>query len=405
MIAFRGGRLVTPDRVVEATLVVDGGQIVDIVDRRGGPAEGVDCRDCWLVPGFVDVHVHGVSGVDVMSGPAAVAEVSRLLPRYGVTGFCPTSIACAPEALAAFLAAVAAAMPPAPAAARVLGAHLESNFISPDYCGAQPVRCLRRPPAPGEPPAIDGDYTGAAVLDVIAASRRAVRIVTVAPELEHAEALIAALARHGHRVSLGHSGATYEQGLAGIEWGARHATHLFNRMPPLAHRAPGLAGAVLGRDEVTAEVICDGVHVHPAMIRMAVRAKGPRGVLAITDATAGAGLAAGAESVIGGRRIRVTDRAAFLDDGTLAGSTCTMDAAFRLLVRDAGLDVVDAARLCATSPAEALGLSDAGILRPGAAADFVVLDADFRVRQTWIAGQPAWNPGAAPPVSPPGRQG
>jgi N-acetylglucosamine-6-phosphate deacetylase len=403
VIAFRGGRIVGPDRVVEATLVVDGGEIVEIADRRGGPGD-VDCRGRWLVPGFVDVHVHGVGGVDVMSGPGAVAEVARLLPRYGVTGFCPTSIACTPEALTAFLAAVAAATPPAPDAARVLGAHLESNFINPEYGGAQPAVCLRRPPAPGEPPTIDGDYTGAAILEVIAASGRAVRIVTVAPELDHAEALIATLTRHGHRVSLGHSGATYEQGLAGIEWGARHATHLFNRMPPVAHRAPGLAGAVLGHDEVTAEIVCDGVHVHPGMIRMAVRAKGPHGVLAITDGTAGAGLAVGAETRLGSRRIRITDRAAYLDDGTLAGSTCTMDAAFRLLVREAGLDVVAAARLCATSPAQALGLSATGVLTAGSAADFAVLDADFRVTQTWIAGRPAWNPGAALAVSPPGGQ-
>ena len=179
------------------------------------------------------------------------------------------------------------------APARVLGAHLESNFLNPDYNGAQPAACLRLPPRPGEAARHDGDFTGAAIVEVIDAHRASVRLVTLAPELDGALDLIARLVAAGHRVSLGHSAATLEQAEAGIAAGARHATHLFNRMPPLAHRAPGLAGAVLAHDEVTSEVICDGFHVHPAMVRLAVRAKGVDGVLAITDATAGAGLPRG----------------------------------------------------------------------------------------------------------------
>jgi N-acetylglucosamine-6-phosphate deacetylase len=204
-------------------------------------------------------------------------------------------------------------------------------------------------------------------------------------------------------VSLGHSGATLEEAEAGIAAGARHATHLSNRMPPLRHRAPGLAGAVLAHDEVTSEVICDGFHVHPAMVRMAVRAKGVGGVLAITDATAGAGLPLGATSVIGDLPIRVAERCALLADGTLAGSILTMDGAFRQLVGATGLTVVEAARLCATTPAEALGRPDLGRLTIGAAADLVVLDAAFRVVQTWVAGTAVWNPAGRGAVFPPER--
>ena len=174
------------------------------------------------------------------------------------------------------------------------------------------------------------------------------------------------LAAAGHRVSLGHSGSDYDTAIAAIDAGARHATHLFNRMTPMTHRAPGLPGAVLAREEVTVELICDGYHVHPSMCRVAVAAKGPDGVMAITDATSGAGLKPGSKARLGGRQIEVGEQAAFLEDGTLAGSTLTMDRAFRNIVTSFGGSLVDAALLCSTSPARALGLSGFGVLAEGA---------------------------------------
>jgi N-acetylglucosamine-6-phosphate deacetylase len=190
-------------------------------------------------------------------------------------------------------------------------------------------------------------------------------------------------------VALGHSGSDYETAIAAIDAGARHATHLFNRMTPMTHRAPGLPGALLEREEVAVELICDGHHVHPAMCRVAIAAKGPDGVLGITDATSGAGLPPGSSARLGGRPIRVTDQAAFLEDGTLAGSTLTMDRAFRNIVTSFGGSLAEASRLCSTSPARALGLSGFGVLADGAVADIVVLDRGFRVRRTLIGGQDA----------------
>jgi N-acetylglucosamine-6-phosphate deacetylase len=404
VIRLRGGRLVLPDRILDgAALAIHDGAIVEIAPDHGSSPHDVACDGHWILPGFIDGHIHGVEGTDVLSGADAVATVAAALPRHGVTAFCPTTVACAPAALQRFLAAVDAAAARPAGAARVLGAHLESNFINPDYNGAQPAACLRRPPRPGEAARHDGDFTGAAIVEVIDAHRTSVRLVTLAPELDGALDLIARLVRGGHRVSLGHSAATLEEAEAGIAAGARHATHLFNRMPPLAHRAPGLAGAVLAHDEVTSEVICDGFHVHPAMVRLAVRAKGVEGVLAITDATAGAGLPLGAMSVLGDQPIRVAERCAVLADGTLAGSTLTMDGAFRQLVGPVGLSVLDAARLCATTPAAALGRPDLGRLAVGAAADLVVLDQAFQVVQTWVAGEAAWNRTPRPAVSPPER--
>jgi len=175
--------------------------------------------------------------------------------------------------------------------------------------------------------------------------------------------------------------------LAAIAAGARQATHLFNRMPPVAHRAPGLAGAVLQPDDVAAEVICDNRHVHPAMVRLAVAAKRAVRVMAITDGTALAGMPAGTRAALGGRPITSTGDIARLDDGTMAGSVLTMDGAFRNLAGEAGLSLVDAATLCSTTPARELGLVGHGVLAPGAVADFVVLDRNLSVVQTYVAGR------------------
>jgi N-acetylglucosamine-6-phosphate deacetylase len=271
--------------------------------------------------------------------------------------------------------------------ARVLPAHLESNFINPEYRGAQPAACLRTPSNVGAVPSVAEDFSADDILDVIAAARPDIGIVTVAPEIAGGLDLVRSLVAAGHRVSLGHSGADFETANAAVDAGARHATHLFNRMTPLTHRAPGLAGAVLAREEVAAELICDGYHVHPAMCRVAIAAKGADRVMAITDGTAAAGLAVGASARLGGRPIRVGERAAFLDDGTLAGSTLTMDAAFRNVVSAFGGSIVEAATLCSTTPARELGLTGFGVLAVGATADLVVLDRSFNVTRTLIGGE------------------
>jgi N-acetylglucosamine-6-phosphate deacetylase len=204
--------------------------------------------------------------------------------------------------------------------------------------------------------------------------------------------------REGIRVSLGHSGATFEQGQAAIQAGARHATHLFNRMPAMTHREPGLAGAILASEDVAAELICDGHHVHPAVIRTAIAAKGVSRVMAITDGTAGSGLPEGARTTLGGRPITVSE-VARLDDGTLAGSVATMDRVFACLVTQCGLDVREAAHLCATTPARELGLVGFGVLAAGGAADLTVINANYAPVQTWIGGGLAWS-GTSTPLAP-----
>ncbi len=347
MIVLAGATLVLPDRVIDAgSIVVSDGRIAAIHDRaidKPAGATYLDLAGHVIVPGFIDVHVHGVEGVDVLDDEQAVARVAAILPKYGVTAFCPTSIACTPEKLSALLSGVTAArVTRAPGSARVLPAHLESNFINPEYKGAQPVACLRTPRCTGCNVQVHRQRAHLRATTFFASSRSSassVGIVTLAPELPGGIDLVRDLVKHGHRVSLGHTGATYDEARAAIDAGARHATHLFNRMSLMSSRAPGVTGAVLESTAVAAELICDGVHVHPALMAMAIRAKTARRMMAITDGTAGAGLPPGSRTRIGDRAIVVTDRCALLEDGTLAGSILSMDGAFRMLVNEVKLSL------------------------------------------------------------------
>ena len=390
MIALTGADVVLPDCVAQtATLVVDDGR-VEAIHRHTVP-EGPDVRvlhGCTIVPGFIDAHVHGIAGVDTMDPGDPVARMAALLPAFGVTAFRPTTVACTPAALGHLLAQVhEARRAPAAGYARVLPAHLESNFINPAYRGAQPLSCIRtfsRSARSTEDTDSDA-FPSSGVLEEIERMARDVGVVTLAPEMEGGLELIAWLAARDIRPSIGHSSASFEQARAAIAAGARRATHLFNRMPPLEHRNPGIVGAVLESDVVAAELICDGIHVHPAVIRAAVAAKGPARIMAITDGTAAAALPAGTAARLGGQPIVARDGCARLDDGTMAGSVLTMDAAFRGL-RLIGFSAVDAATMCATTPARDAGRPDLGVIQQGAAADFVVLDGQDRVVQTWVAG-------------------
>lgn len=399
MIALSGADLVLGDRVLpNSTILIDGARIEAIeprpAERRGG-VETIDLSGHVIAPGFIDVHVHGIAGTDVLDDGGAVARVAARLPAHGVTAFCPTSVACAPQRLETFLNATATARSAsAPRSARIIGAHLESNFINPEWNGAQPAACLRLPPgskgsrSSKGSSGSTGEFSAQDILDVIARAREAISIVTLAPELPGGLELVRQLAGMGIRVSLGHTGATYEEAKAAIEAGARHATHLFNRMSSITPRTPGVVGAVLESNAVSAEIICDGHHVHPSLVSLAIRTKSISRVLAITDGTAAAGLPAGSTARLGDQTIIAGERTAVLEDGTLAGSILTMDGAFRWLVAH-GLTMFEAARLCASTPAEALGLHDAGSLAAGQRADLVVMDRSLQVTQTYIAGAPA----------------
>jgi N-acetylglucosamine-6-phosphate deacetylase len=411
MIVLAGARVVTPDGVLDpGTLVIDGDRIVDVHagGTRGFGHTPLDGH--VVVPGFIDLHVHGIEGFDTLASDDGVAAIAARLPARGVTSFCPTTVACGADDLRRVLADVRRLRArPGPLAARVLPAHLESNFIDPGHRGAQPVECLCLPPlvvGPGfqprtsrttdpgaEAPGLHGvapqmTVDADEILAVIDAAGPDVGIVTLAPELPGGLDLVRHLVASGRRVSLGHTGASYEQALAAIDAGARHATHLFNAMPPLLHRAPGAIAAILERQETMAEIVVDGHHVHAPVVRMALALLGRDRVLAITDGTAGAGLPDGARTRIGPHTVTVGPGTARLADGSMAGSLLTLDQGFRNLVGAFGLDLPAAVRACSTNPARALGLQALGAIVPGALADLAVLDPGLRVVQCYVGGRP-----------------
>jgi N-acetylglucosamine-6-phosphate deacetylase len=330
-----GASVVLADRLADGlTVVIEGDRIVDLLSgpRLTSPAETRIALDGHtIVPGFIDVHVHGVLGHDVLDGAGAVASVARLLPRWGVTAFCPTSVACTPAALESLLAETALARATAtPGSARVLPAHLESNFLNPDYRGAQPLTCLRTPSSVGTGTGEGGDFSAREILDVMAHRRADIGIVTLAPELDGGLDLTRDLVRAGHIVSIGHTAATFDEAVR------RHRRRRqAGDTPVQSHDADGAPRSRYPPapcSPTTASRLSSFAtahHVHPAAMRVAIAAKGSARVMAITDGTAGSGLPTGAQAALGGRRITVGE-VARLDDGTSAGSVQTMDSGLRL---------------------------------------------------------------------------
>lgn len=309
--------------------------------------------DRFILPGFVDLHVHGGAGADVMDGAEAVARMARFHAGHGTTALLPTTVT-APVADLLRAAAGVGGAPHRAGSARVLGLHLEGPFISPDALGAQPPHAI--PPDTG-------------LVDAIA-ERAALRIVTMAPEIDPAGTLLAHLVARGVRVQLGHTACSYEQAAAALAAGAVGFTHLFNAMSPMRHRAPGCAGCALAQGR-HAEMIFDGLHVAPGAMLAARRAIPD--LYGVTDAVAAAGMPDG-EYRLGRHAVFKHGASVRLRDGTLAGSVLTMDQALRNLLA-LGLALAEASDRLSAIPARYLGLTDRGGIVPGMAADLVVVDA------------------------------
>jgi N-acetylglucosamine-6-phosphate deacetylase len=323
-----------------------------------------------VLPGFIDVHVHGGAGHDTMDGEDGVLGLARFHARKGTTALCPTTVTSEVSSLERALGGVAraAARPPEGVSARVLGAHLEGPFISEARLGAQP-RHARRPDR--------------ALLERLLAAGP-VSLVTLAPELEGALELVAHLRERDIRASLGHSDAGLEAARAAYASGARGATHLFNAMSGVHHRSPGLAVAALETEGAFLELILDGHHVHPALLDLTLRAARGRVVL-VTDAIRAAGLGDG-ETDLGGQRVTVREGRATLASGTLAGSVLTLDRALANAVT-AGLALERAAELLSRNPADYLGRPDLGRFAPGARGDAVVLSDDLVLARVLVGGR------------------
>jgi len=392
MLAFTAKRLLTPTDAVEHPLVlVEQGRFVEITARSSQqvPA-GVslfDLGDGVMAPGYVDLHIHGSAGYDVMDDSVeALPAIERLLARHGVTSYFPTTVSAPMDATLRALDRLAGAIEKCePESLRTqerkgadsehralpLGIHLEGPFISHARRGAHPPENLLAPT-----PTLFEKFWQAA--------RGRIRMMTIAPELEGAPEVIAEAARRGVCVSLGHSDADFAATERGIAAGARHATHAFNAMRSLDHRSPGILGAVLTDHRVSADIIADGVHLDPAIVKLFAQAKGLDQTVLITDAISATGMPDGRYR-LGTFEVDVRDGKC-MTNGTLAGSVLTMDRAVRNLARFAEWELLHAVAAASRNPARVARIPNKGALKAGTDADFVVLNHEGEVLKTFIGG-------------------
>jgi N-acetylglucosamine-6-phosphate deacetylase len=378
------GRAVLPDGLAEdARIEMEGGRIrsVEVDPSRGAQHLGEGRRQVGptIMPGMLDAHVHGAGGNGVMDGTEAIRLVARFLGARGITAFLPTAVSAPLADLARFAGQVAEAREAQatdragsqPVEAEILGAHLEGPCLAASHRGVHDPTALVPP------------------TELLAAWKAEperwseVRVVTLAPEQPGGMELIGMLAASGRIASVGHTAATYEQAWAAYEAGARSTTHLFNRMTPLEHRAPGTVAAALTHPQAAVELIADGIHVLPAVWPIVWHSAGDR-LMLVSDGLAAAGLGDG-RLMLGSMSVEVRHGRATLADGTLAGSTTLLDGALRNVIR-AGLDLVAASRAASGRAADLLGASRKGRIEAGADADLLLIEDDGTIRGVMIGG-------------------
>ncbi|MFZ0956814.1 MAG: N-acetylglucosamine-6-phosphate deacetylase [Candidatus Sulfotelmatobacter sp.] len=386
---FAARCLYTPlEEIQNPVVFTEDGVITDLASRstREIPANTalVDFADAVIAPGFVDIHMHGGAGLDVMQAPEAeVPRLGRFLAEHGVTGYFPTTVAAPVDVTCAALERIANTIEAEesntngdgdndPPQARPLGIHLEGPFLSHARRGVHAPENLALP-------------TVALFERLWQAARGHVRMLTIAPELPGAMEVIAEAARRQVLVSIGHSDADSTAAQDGVRAGARHATHTFNAMRPLDHREPGILAEVLTDPQLTADIIVDGIHVTPLVVRIFLKAKGIEGSVLITDATAAAGMPEGRYQ-LGTMMVDVKNGMCTID-GKLAGSVLTMDRAVRNVMEFGSWSLRDAVRAATLNPARAAGLAQQGQLGVGAEASFTVLSPSGDVRRTIVRGR------------------
>jgi len=380
------GNIVLPDRVLEGgVVIVEGERIAGVFPKdQSPPSRGMvrhDYGGCSITPGLIDLHLHGAMGRDVMDGSTgSLAEIAAHQARCGVTGFVPTTLAASLASMKNAVDGIRAAMKHR-TGAEILGVYLEAPFLSLKKKGAQNPEFIR----PIDP------ETMKAILEFCGGLKT---IITVAPEVGKNLSFVPALKEKGWVVSIGHSEATYEQAIVSFEKGITHATHLYNAMSGFLPREPGVIGAVLDSPGITAEIIADGVHVHPAALRLALRQKGVDRICLITDSVNASGLGDG-DFRVGGLDVVVKGGEARLkDSGALAGSVLTLNRSVKNIIQWTGLSVPQGVRMASLTPARVLGLDrEMGSIEVGKLASLAVFDRDFDVVDTYIRGRsPRYHP-------------
>lgn len=373
---LRDARIVLADGIIEdGTILIEDEHIVAIGAQAD--AETLSLDGLTVLPGFIDVHIHGAAGVDVMEASAdGLNEVSAYLATQGVTGWLATLVPGSDENYASVNAAVGEAMKNS-AGARVLGIHYEGPFVNTSQCGALHTEYFKTYSTPKD-------------LDTLPVPENSVRMTTMAPEVEGGVELIKELTRRGWVVSIGHTRAELQVLEDACAAGARHMTHFMNAMSPLHHRKPGPIAWGLSHDDVTVDMIADGIHLDPFMLKLLIKMKGSSAITLISDAIAAAGKGDG-DYQIWGETISVKNGRTANAAGSIAGSVISMLDAVKLL-HSLGVSYVDLARMASSNPARLLGLDDRGSIEPGKRADLVALDRDGNVKLTLIGGRSVPHP-------------
>ncbi len=373
-------QLLTPDEVIERpAIVIEDGAIAAITAQHAAPLPSgrhIEFPDCTLIPALFDIHIHGSGGHDVMEAtPTALEHIGSFLARRGVGAYLATTVTAPIDTLLASLSGVAKLLRSSVSGARPLGIHLEGPFLSPHKRGAHAEHQLQTP--------------SVALFDRLwQAAEGNIRLMTIAPELPNAEETIAHATALGVRISLGHSNADTAAAQAGVRAGAVSATHTFNAMRAFDHREPGLLGEVLTNDSLYAEIICDGLHVHPAAVRIFWKAKGGQRGLLVTDAMAGTGMPDG-NYRLGELEVRVINGRCVIGENTLAGSTLTLERAVRNFAEFTGAKLDQVIPLATRNPARMTGLDgEVGTLAPGRSANITVLSSKHEVVETFLRGEP-----------------
>ena len=379
---LHAGRALTPTtQIPDAGILIRDGVIEELGPREGmwlpAGAQEISAPDKIAIPGFLDVHIHGAGGRDVMEGSAAaLTGVTKTVARHGTTSFVATTVTANPEDTVRSVEGIAHYISQQhetdDALAEVLGIHFEGPFLSPVRRGVHPLEDLRLP--------------SAELLDkFLQAAAGNAQILTIAPELLGAIPCIDAARNAGMVVAVGHTDATYEQTRAAIAHGVRHAVHVYNAMRPFTHRDSGVIGAVLTSPEVSAELIADGVHVEETAMKVLMQAKGPERMILISDGISATGMPDG-KYMLGKLEVTVSGGICRNSEGKLAGSTLTLDRALRNIVA-LGIPLADAVRMLTLNPAALLGIEfKKGALRTGADADIVLLDEGLQLTNVWVRG-------------------
>ncbi len=372
------GVVVTPfETIPQGSVVVRDGKVeyVGVGDEADVSGRVYDFGDSFVAPGFIDLHVHGGAGFDVMdASEKAMDGLAGYLAAGGVTSFLPTTCSAPLEALLAVARAVKASIKREGPGAEVLGLHLEGPYLNPARRGAQSVAYIR-------PPSIDE------FVEIQREAGGAVKMITLAPEVEGALDMAKVISSGGGVPSVGHTDATYEEMEAAVDAGFRHITHLFNAMRPFHHRDPGAAGAALTDERITVDVIADGHHLHPAALRLAATTKGAGKTALVSDSIMPAGLPNG-EYRFGDQIVRLKGGRCLLGSGVLAGSTIRLCDAVRNMVKLVRIPVKKAVEMTSSTPSRIIGVAGVkGCLKPGMDADLTVFDKNFSVLLTIVRGK------------------